>query len=330
MFDCITFGGATRDIFFKTAKGVIFPDPEDAEEKMLAFKYGQKIITDNAYFSFGGGAFNAAVSMAKSGLKVAAHINVGRDESAYSIVQQLKFLGIDTSLVMTDPENHTAMSILVIDKKDHVAFLHRGANNYLKTPPADKLKNTKWFFITSLTGESAKMLPDLIDFASTNNIKVALNPGSAQLKGDCRQLKALIEKIELLILNREEAETLICSNEACEIIEDNNVLLSKAQKLGAKRVIITEGAKGSYYTDSELVNFEPAFKENGVAVDTTGAGDAFGSTFMANIIQGASTPLAQKRAAVNAASVTEYIGAQEGLLTPKAIEAKLKKIKVIR
>ncbi len=329
MFDVITFGGATRDIFFKTAKGVIFPDPEDVEEKMLAFKYGQKVITDNADFSFGGGAFNTAVCMAKQGLTVATHINVGRDESAYSIVQQLKFLEVDTSLVTTDPKNHTAMSILIIDKKDHVAFLHRGANNFLKTPPQDKLKKTKWFFITSLTGESAKMLPDLIEFAYSNNIKVALNPGEAQLKDNCHKFRELLKGVELLILNREEAETLICSSETCDVIEDNNILLSKARKIGAKRVIITEGAKGSYYADNELVNFEPVFKEDGIGLDTTGAGDTYGATFLTNIIQGVHVSLAQKRAAVNSASVTEYIGAQKGLLTPKEIEAKLKKTKVI-
>ncbi len=329
MFDVITFGGATRDIFFNTSKGVIFPDPKDEQEKLLAFQYGQKIITDNAYFSFGGGAFNTAVSFKKLGLKVAAHINVGRDESAYSIVQRLKLLGIDTSLVMTDPENHTALSLLVMDKKDHVAFLHRGSNNFLKFPPKDILKKTKWFLITSLTGESARILPELINFAYENNIKVALNPGGAQLRGDCEKLKELLGKVELILLNREEAETLACSEENCDVISDNRILLGKIQKMGPKRVIITEGEKGSYYFDNNVINFEPVFKADKV-IDTTGAGDAFGSTFLAGIIKGMQIPKAQKMAAVNASNVAQFRGAQEGLLTEKEIENKLKKIKVVR
>lgn len=324
MYDVITFGGATRDIFFKTSKGVIFPDPEDTEEKMLAFKHGQKIITDNAHFSFGGGAFNTAVSMAKLDLNVSTCINVGRDESAHSIVERLRSLGIDTTLVTTDPENHTALSLIVTDKKDHVAFLHRGANNFLKMCAQEKLLNTRWFYITSLTGESADILPELVYFAAENNIKVALNPGGKQLRGSCRQLKKLLDKVELLLLNREEAEELACSEEACETIEDNKVLLHKVQNLGAKTVIITEGEKGSYYSGGSTINFEPAFKKDGLVVDTTGAGDAFGSTFLACIMKGTDISRAQKMAAINSAHVTEFIGAQEGLLTAKKIEDRLK------
>ncbi len=327
MHDCITFGGATRDVFFKTSKGLIFPDPEDEQEKMLAFKYGQKIITDNAYFSFGGGAFNTAVSMAKLDIKTAACINIGKDESAHSIVERLKEVGVDASLVTIDRENHTALSLIVMDKKDHVAFLHRGANNFLRMPEEENLQNTKWFYITSLTGESATILPELVKFAVKSNIKVALNPGGTQLKGNCKHLKTLLAGVELLILNREEAEELACSEESCEIIEDNKILLHKVQQLGPKRVIITEGAKGSYYCDAQLINFEPAFKKDFVVIDTTGAGDTFGATFLASIIKGMEIPMAQKLAAVNAAHVTEYIGAQEGLLTAKEIESKLKSVK---
>lgn len=327
MYDIITFGGATRDIFFHTSKGVIFPDPQDEKEKMLAFKYGQKIITDNAYFSFGGGAFNTAVCAAKIGLYAAACINIGRDESAHSIVEKLRDLDIDTSLVTTDGENHTALSLLVMDKKDHVAFLHRGANNNLKLCDEQKLHDTKWFYITSLTGDSADILPNLIEIADKYSVKVALNPGGTQLKGNCSKLRKLLDRVELLMLNREEAEELACSEDTCEIIKDNKVLLHKVQKLGPKKVIITEGEKGSYYTDGNLVNFEPAYKSS--VLDTTGAGDAFGSTFLAGIIKGLDIPTAQKMAAINSAHVTEFLGAQEGLLTSKEIEDKMKKIKVV-
>ncbi|MDO8507537.1 MAG: carbohydrate kinase family protein [bacterium] len=327
MYDVITFGGATRDVFFKTSKGVIFPDPEDEQEKMLAFKYGEKIITDNALFSFGGGAFNTAVSLAKMGLKASSCINIGRDESAHSIVQRLQEVGVDTCFVTTDAQNHTALSLIVMDKKDHLAFLHRGANNFLKLSDKEQIKNAKWFYITSLTGQSANILPELVNLAAENHIKIALNPGGAQLNGNCKQLRGLLDKVELLLLNREEAEELACSEEACEIIEDNNVLLHKVQKLGPKSVIITEGEKGSYYSGEGMVNFEPAFKKDGLVVDTTGAGDAFGSTFLACIIKVMKIPEAQKMAAINAAHVTQFIGAQDGLLTAEEIGDKLKEVK---
>ena len=106
MYDIITFGGATRDIFFRTGEGLVFPNPEDEQEKIMSFKYGQKIITEGAYFSFGGGAFNAAISFKKMDLDVGVCVNVGKDESAKSITDKLGILGIDISLVTTDEKNH--------------------------------------------------------------------------------------------------------------------------------------------------------------------------------------------------------------------------------
>jgi sugar/nucleoside kinase (ribokinase family) len=328
MYDVITFGGATRDIFLKTGEGLVLSHPEDEQEKLMAFKYGQKIITDDAYFSFGGGAFNASISFKKMGLSTGICINIGRDESAKSIIDKLEDTGVDTSLVMVDKKNHTALSVLILDNKDHIAFLHRGANNFLTVCDPGKIKNSKWFYISSLTGHSAEVLSEIVRVADKNNIKVAINPGSTQLNSGHEKLKSILDKIELIILNREEAEELICNEESCEAIEDNKILLHRVQKLGPRRVIITEGEKGSYYSDNDLIYFEPAFKKDGV-VDTTGAGDAFGSTFVAGIIKGMSIPLAQRTAAINAAHVTECVGAQEGLLTHKQIEDKLKKIKVI-
>lgn len=327
MYDVITFGGATRDIFFKTTEGIIFPDPEDDQEKMLAFKYGQKIITDDASFSFGGGAFNSAVCFSKMGLKAAPCMNIGRDESAKSIKERLDECNIDSSLVTEDEGAHTALSMIIMDKKDHVAFLHRGANNSLRLSSSEKMKDTSWFYITSLTGKSADILEDIIKFAKENGIKIALNPGSTQLKRDHKKLKDFLKDIEILILNREEAESLVCSEEMCEVVSENKVLIWKLHKMGARRVIITEGEKGSYYGEDDMVNFEPAFKKDGGVIDTTGAGDAFGATFISGIIKGLDIPLTQKIAAINAAHVTQYIGAQEGLLTHGEIKNKLKPVK---
>lgn len=329
MYDVITFGGATRDIFVKTSSGLIFPNPEDEKEKIMAFNYGQKIISDDAYFSFGGGAFNTAVNFRKMGLNTGICINIGVDESAHSIIKKLQEDGIDTSLITVDDNNHTALSIIIMDRKDHIAILHRGANNYLSISNPEKIKNAKWFYISSLTGLSAEILPELIRIADKNNIKVAINPGSKQLNSDHSKLCSILDKVELIILNREEAEELVCNEESCEIIEDNKVLLHKVQKLGPKRVIITEGAKGSYYGDNKIVHFEHAFKKERATIDTTGAGDAFGSTFVACIIRGMDVPMAQKAAAINASEITQCIGAQECLLTYKQIEDKLKKIKIV-
>lgn len=328
MYDVITFGGATRDIFFKTSDGVILPNPKDDKEKMLGFKYGQKIITDNAHFSFGGGAFNSAVSMAKLGLNVAVCINIGRDESAHSIVERLRELGVNTSFVTTDPENHTAMSLILVDKGEHIAILHRGANNFLNIKDRDKMKEAKWFYITSLTGQSHMILPEIIQFASKYKIKVAFNPGSVQLKSGFNGLKNILKETEILVLNKEEAEELYCSENICKILDEKALVLSLL-KMGPKSVVITDGKNGSYYGDADHIYYEEAFA-NGREIDTTGAGDAFGSAFLTSIVKGFGKKEALKVASVDAASVVSKVGAQSGLLSMAEIKNILAKTSKIR
>jgi sugar/nucleoside kinase (ribokinase family) len=59
-------------------------------------------------------------------------------------------------------------------------------------------------------------------------------------------------------------------------------------------------------------------------VDTTGAGDAFGTAAAWAIAEGQSLPIALVAGTLNAASVVGKIGAQAGLLTEKQLRDQLK------
>jgi sugar/nucleoside kinase (ribokinase family) len=58
-------------------------------------------------------------------------------------------------------------------------------------------------------------------------------------------------------------------------------------------------------------------------VETTGAGDSFGSTFVAARIKGYGTKYSMKLAAENAAGVVGQLGAQNGLMTFEELRAKI-------
>lgn len=323
MYDVINIGGASRDIFFRSSEGIVTKDLSKVHEKLVAFDYGSKIIVDEAVFSYGGGALNSAICMSKLGMKVAPLAVVGNDDNGKNIKYFLEKRGIEVSFLAMN-EVQTALSFFVIVGSDHVGFLHRGANDHLKVKSWDFLKQTKWFYISSLTGDSASLLPSLIEFAQKNSIRVALNPGSVQLEEGYDKLKFLLEKVEILILNTDEAEELVMSREKEFNGRDGRMLLRKVYEMGPKKVIITDGERGSYYTDGDNYTFEGAYKT--IAAESTGAGDAFGSTFVAMIEKGYSYQLAQKIASVNASSVVEKVGAQEGLLREDQIKRKLSKV----
>src|SRR3990172_2738959 len=150
MFDIITIGGATRDVFFKTNEGKIISDKNIPSGRLLGFEYGAKIVPDETYFSYGGGGMNTAVCFAKLGLKVAAKVNIGSEGTGSLIHKILKEKKVNTGFVGRDKKLHTALSIIVSDNGDRTMFLYRGANDGLKIPNWSNLSKTKWIYLTSL------------------------------------------------------------------------------------------------------------------------------------------------------------------------------------
>ncbi len=324
MFDVITIGGASRDVFFMTKEAKVINNLE-RHQKLLAFEYGGKIIPDDSLFTYGGGGMNSAVSFVKLGLTVSTLLNIGHEGTGSLVIDTLYNLGVNIDHISRDIKNHTAMSIIVgLPGKDHTMFLFRGANDHLNVHDWRRLK-TKWFYITSLTGKSADLIPEIFSYARVHGIKIAWNPGSEQLAGGYEDLSSYLEETDILILNRTEAESLAMSRDKF-LPRDEKALLKCLNEITKGTVVITDGGNGSYATDGKKEYFVAASSHN--AVETTGCGDAFGSTFVAMRILGYGTGYAMKAASYNAGSVVEKIGAQDGLLTFRDLSAKIELTKV--
>lgn len=324
-FDCVTIGGATRDIIFKTDDYCV--ELENKKQCYMCFEYGRKIIPEETHFSFGGGALNSAVSMSRQGVSVALIVNIGSHESSTSLLNHMKAEKINTSLVHKSNKkgDYRGISVFLVDKgKDHAAILHRGTNDKLAITNWSFLKKTNWLYVTSLTGKASKIITELEKKLKKSNVKLAWNPGSVQLKSGYRKLKGLLKQTEILIVNKHEAHDLVCSKEdkiQCSI----GSMITEIKSWGPKVVVITDGGNEAQVAfDREVVKVA-AYKTK--EVDTTGAGDAFGSTFVAGLISGRSPEEALKLASINAASVVSDYGAQEGLLKKNICLKRLKNYK---
>lgn len=288
-------------------------------EKLIAFDYGCKIIPKGSEFTYGGGAANTAACFAKMGLSVATVMNIGAEGTGSLVVKYLEAEGVSTSFVTRDHVNHTAMSIIIgLPGQDHTMFLYRGSNDHLTIHDWRPLR-TKWFYLSSLTGASADVIPELFSFARAHNIKIAWNPGSEQLIGGYEDLSSFLEETDTLILNREEAQKLLLSKDNRKKVTDEKILLSELSAMVRGKVVITDGANGSYVNDGSKDYHEDALGDQ--VLETTGAGDAYGATFVAAEVLGYGTKYAMKLAALNSGSVVRYIGAQKGLLTFSILSA---------
>lgn len=325
-YDVITIGGATEDITFYTKEGILIDNKDDIlRQKLFAFEYGAKLRIEKSYSTFGGGAANAAVGLARLGFKVATIVAVGEDTRGKSIIQNFKAKKVDTGLIHKIKNVETGFSFLMVGPaSEHVVFSNRAANTKLLINEKDikNLEKSKWVYLTSLSGNWRSVLKNVF---KTKNVKIAWNPGHIQLYAGVKAIGKYLKQTEVLTVNKDEAIELVSSDakhrgKSHEFLNDMKNLLTIIKAWGPKIVIITNGKFGADAYDGETFYHIDILKERR-RLDTTGVGDAFGSTFVAGMeLFKGDIKKAMQACVKNTASVISMQGAQNGLLTRSQIK----------
>ena len=186
-YDIITVGGITEDIMFYTDDMQVIKNKQRFGSKTLfAFEVGDKIISDKKVVYTGGGGANSAISLARLGLKTGIIAAVGDDTASTELTARLKKEKVNLHCVQQIKKSWSGLSLVITggSKSEHVIFTHRAANEKLNLSLNECLAlNSKWFYLTSLSGPNWQHNLDVIFKTALNNkIKVAWNPGSTQLK----------------------------------------------------------------------------------------------------------------------------------------------------
>lgn len=329
MYDIITIGGATQDIFVESDEAKILNiETVSDKQSYLCFDYGAKIELDKLAYDIGGGASNAAVNLANLGLKTGIIVKIGTDLTSEAILQRFKEKNLDSSMVIRSKTNQTGFSIILISYEgDRTVLMHRGANSTINIDEInlEKIKQSKWVYIASLSGDSNQILDKVAEFAEENGVNMAFNPGTTQIKRGMENLRKVLEKAEILILNRSEAAIITeISDKPPEYptIDDNNLkeMILKLKQYGSKVIVITEGKRGAYCFDGNILYYAPSLPSK--VVSTLGAGDAFSSTFVASMIRyGGNIEKSLQMASANSAAVVQSFGAQTGLKNFEELES---------
>lgn len=316
MLDVITFGSVTWDIFLELDKFQVLRNRKFISRQGICFNLGSKIDIEDIGFASGGGGTNTAATFKKQGFKVAYCGAVGDDISGKEVIRQLKEIKINTSLVSivkTKPTNHS----IILNTEDRTILVYRGASEVFseKDIPWKKL-NTRWLYLAPLSGKLANNTKDIVNFAKVKGIKVAFNPGNSQLA--LKDLRSIIEKVDVLILNKEEASILT------KISFKKEVKIFKAiDKMCPGIAVMTKGVKGVVISDGKHLYSAKLGKVK--VVDQTGAGDSFGSGFVSGLIRNKGIEFAIQLGMANANSCLQKQGAKNGLLNKNS---KFKKVSV--
>jgi len=308
-YDVITIGSATVDVFVKTSgDDLIDIKTKRSEEIFTCYPLGSKILIKDLQFMTGGGGTNTAVSFARLGLKTAYLGNIGDDANGKRIIGELKKEKAD--FIGTIGREKTNYSV-VLDSigHDRTILVYRDASENLDFKRLNKAKlRAKWYYFSSMTGKSFDAAVRLMDFAQKNGIKVAFNPSTYQVKDGKAKLKPLLDRVDLLVFNREEAAILLGKSGAERI----DKLMEGVRQLGPKIVVITDGPKGAYCSDG--IDLYTILPRKVKVVETTGAGDAFASSFVAGLAKGYDLGFAMELGLTNAESVIQHYGAKNILL----------------
>lgn len=305
MFDIISIGAATVDIFVKS-------DQFKVSDNLLSLEYSSKNEISSSLISSGGGATNSSVALSRLGLKAGCVSLLGDDPLSLYVFKDLKENNVTTDLLIHLNDERTDFSVILVAPDGGRSILtNRGSSRIENSHIVwDKLLNTSWFYISSLEG-NLELLELLIGFATEHQIKIALNPGNRELS-ELARLIPLLSRVDFLLLNKIESETLV------DIDVNQKGYWEKLLSYGSKITAITNGREGAYILTQEEKLFSPII--NTKPIDETGAGDSFGSTFIGAQILHLSLNDSLFWAIKNSASVVSCLGSKPGLLTISEIK----------
>ncbi|MFC1870768.1 carbohydrate kinase family protein [Candidatus Dependentiae bacterium] len=336
----LTIGSAVHDLFISYERPYYMEFEEDGQEiNYILLEEGRKLEITKLHYATGGGALNSASCFTRLELPSTPCCKVGTDSYGAFIIEKIAEHGIDTSAIAHTDERKTGSSYILPSPTGNSSILvDRGANLTLSKEniPVESFSDYDQIYVTSLSRDTSELLPYITQQAKKAGIPVATNPGTSQLTANVSTLIESLPNIDILILNTVEASLLAESffgtdkkkNTAKPNYELPDLLATpiargdiiftlqdyfkKIHEYGPSIAVVTNGEDGVYVSHGDYIYFHPGLP---IEVESTvGAGDAFGATFVSQLLKEKSLDDAIRAGVINSAAALEQLDATSGLL----------------
>jgi sugar/nucleoside kinase (ribokinase family) len=319
--DLLAVGDATKDVFVEINEASV-NCTINQQTCLLCLNYADKIpVKGVIQIPAAGNAANAAVGSARLGHRSALICILGDDPEGRDLAEALHEEKVDSKYIKIDKKHGTNYSTVLNFKGERTILVYHQPRTYAFPT---KLPETRWVYYTSIGKGHEKFEKQMLAWLNKHpKTKLTYNPGTHQLRRGLDAIKPVIKRSEIFIVNKEEAELLL-QNGSTPVATS----LIALKRLGPSIVVITDGAKGSWAYDGEVMWHLPMFP--GEAIERTGAGDSFATGMTNAIMSGKDLPEAMRWGTANAQSVVREIGPQKGLLTKDKMKTALKKFSRIK
>ncbi|MCL4391211.1 carbohydrate kinase family protein [Candidatus Parvarchaeota archaeon] len=301
MFDFVTLGSATKDIFLFLDKSSLKPG---VNRHFLEIPTDQKIDVSTVLEFSGGSATNTAATFSSFGKKCAVISKIGNDEYGQFVMSDLNKRRITTELIKVVDGETPFSNIIVSSDGSMILLVRRGVERTLSVNDLNLSFDSKWLCIGPMPQKNINFLTEILKFARDKGMKTVLNPGSTELNMKLKKMEPVLKYVDIISMNDEEARKFV--GYANDI---NNI--TKLSKCVNDLAIITKGDKGSLVLSKNDLYIANTFRTK--QINFVGAGDAFLSGFLVGLDENEDIERAITLGSFNASNVIQKYGAKGGI-----------------
>ena len=273
---------------------------------------GELVMAEKMLLTIGGCASNAAVDLAKMGVRSAVVGRVGRDAFGPIVVEMLSAAGVDTSHVRVSSAADTSQTLIVNVTGQDRRFIHTfGANAEFSAAdiPMDRLAQCKILYLGGyllMPHLKQEELVPVFAAARSQGVKTVLDVAIPHPGEYISRLDRLLPHVDVFLPNSHEGELITGAGDPVEQAET-------FQRLGARTTVITMGEGGAVLVRPGLRMRCGAF--NVPYVDGSGGGDAFDAGYIYGLLHDMGPEDCLRVASALGASCVRAIGTTPGVFT---------------
>jgi sugar/nucleoside kinase (ribokinase family) len=282
---------------------------------------GELVMADNMLLTIGGCAANAAVDLAKMGVRSAVVGRVGADAFGRIVTEMLRQAGVDAALLRASGTTGTSQTLIVNVAGQDRRFIHTfGANSEFSAAdiPLDRLTTSKVLYLGGYLLMPHLKQEELIPvFAAARKfgVKTVLDVAIPHPGEYLSRLDKLLPHVDVFLPNSHEGELITGVSDPLE-------QAAVFHRLGAGTSVITMGEGGAVFVRHDLRLRSGVFKVP--YVDGSGGGDAFDAGYIYGLLHDMEPEDCLRFASALGASCVRAIGTTPGVFTRAECEAFLK------